>query len=351
MTSLALDSLTKRYGNQTVVDRLSLSLETGEFLCLLGPSGCGKTTTLQMIAGLTDPSSGRILLDGNDIAGVKPHQRGLGVVFQSYALFPHMTVARNIAFGLEQRKIPATEIPDRVREALALVQLEQYANRFPRQLSGGQQQRIALARALVIRPSILLLDEPLSNLDARLREEMQFELRAIHRSVKVTTIMVTHDQAEAMALSDRIAIMNGGRLEQTGDPGTLYDRPDTAFVAQFLGKTNILRAPVLTSNGTSVRARLHESEVEFSGISPTEGEILLSLRPENLTFENGASGIPGRVSTRIFQGECWLFEINSPLGPIFVRASNTLAGVPREGDTVSLGYQIGDLRPIRESRA
>src|SRR5438105_3711271 len=244
MSFLVLDKLTRRFGDHLAVDGLSLSVEKGEFVSLLGPSGCGKTTTLQMIAGFVDATSGSVTLEGRDLLAVKPSQRGLGIVFQSYALFPHLTAAQNVAFGLEMQKVPRAEREVRVKEALQLVGLAAFADRFPRKMSGGQQQRVALARALVIRPRILLLDEPLSNLDAKLREEMQIELRQIQRTVGTTTILVTHDQAEAMALSDRIVVMNAGRVEQIARPHEAYERPASAFVAGFLGKTNVISRDV-----------------------------------------------------------------------------------------------------------
>src|SRR5947209_13647912 len=244
MSFLALQDLTKRFGDAIAVDALSLAVEKGEFVSLLGPSGCGKTTTLQMIAGFVEPSAGTINLGGRDLTKIKPAARGLGIVFQSYALFPHMTAAENIAFGLEMRGVAKTEQTKRVADALALVGLAGFADRYPRRMSGGQQQRVALARALVIKPDVLLLDEPLSNLDAKLREEMQVELRAIQRTVGTTTILVTHDQGEAMALSDRIVVMNRGRVEQIARPTEIYQRPASAFVADFLGKINMLPATV-----------------------------------------------------------------------------------------------------------
>src|SRR5271154_2070699 len=240
MAFLVLDRLTKRYGEAAAVDQLSLEVEKGEFVSLLGPSGCGKTTTLQMIAGFVEPSGGAIRLEGRDLLAVKPAKRGLGIVFQSYALFPHMSVAENVAFGLEMQGVAKAERAKRVAETLELVGLGAFAARFPRQLSGGQQQRVALARALVTRPQILLLDEPLSNLDAKLREEMQIELRQIQRTVEITAILVTHDQTEAMALSDRIVVMNKGKAEQIASPDDAYERPASPFVASFLGKTNVL---------------------------------------------------------------------------------------------------------------
>src|SRR3989442_3480256 len=224
MSFLRLRGLSKSYGSSAAVSGLNLSVEKGEFVSLLGPSGCGKTTTLQMIAGFVDVTSGRIALDGRDITHAKPNTRGLGVVFQSYALFPHMNVRANVSFGLEMRRMPRAEREERVTAALALVHLTGLADRYPRELSGGQRQRVALARALVIEPPVLLLDEPLSNLDAKLREDMQFELRRIQRKVGTTTVMVTHDQTEALSISDRVVVMEAGRITQVDAPYRLYEQ-------------------------------------------------------------------------------------------------------------------------------
>jgi putative spermidine/putrescine transport system ATP-binding protein len=306
MTFLALDQLTKHFGSHVAVDRLTLEVEKGEFVALLGPSGCGKTTTLQMIAGFVEPTGGAVRLEGRDLLAVKPARRGLGIVFQSYALFPHMTVMENVAFGLEMQGVAGAERTRRVGETLELVGLGQFASRFPRQLSGGQQQRVALARALVIRPQILLLDEPLSNLDAKLREEMQIELRQIQRTVGTTTLLVTHDQGEAMALSDRIVVMNHGRAEQIGPPHEAYERPATPFVAGFLGKTNLV-------NGTTVR-------------------------PERIAF--AASGLAGTVKTRIFQGNHWLYQVDTAQGLVTVIRQNTGEPMPEEGAAVHLAWHM-----------
>jgi putative spermidine/putrescine transport system ATP-binding protein len=305
MAFLALDTLTKKFGSHTAVDGLSLSVEKGEFVALLGPSGCGKTTTLQMIAGFVEPTSGAIKLEGRDLLAVKPAKRGLGIVFQSYALFPHMTVAENVAFGLEMQGVGPAERAKRVTDTLDLVGLAAFVDRFPRQLSGGQQQRVALARALVIRPQILLLDEPLSNLDAKLREEMQIELRQIQRSVGTTTILVTHDQAEAMALSDRIAVMNHGKIEQLAAPHVAYEKPATPFVASFLGKTNIVAGK--------------------------------TVRPEKISF--AATGLAGRVKTRIFQGNHWLYQVETEHGLVTVIRQNSGEAMPAEGEGVHLVWQ------------
>ena len=312
MTFLVLDKLTKRFGDHLAVDALSLAVEKGEFVSLLGPSGCGKTTTLQMIAGFVEATSGAVTLEGRDLLSMKPAQRGLGIVFQSYALFPHLTAAENVAFGLEMRKVPRAERESRVAETLKLVGLSQLAGRFPRKMSGGQQQRVALARALVIRPRILLLDEPLSNLDAKLREEMQIELRQIQRTVGTTTILVTHDQAEAMALSDRIVVMNAGRVEQIARPHEAYEAPASAFVANFLGKTNVLQL-----NGQAV-----------------------TVRPEKVRFANAGSGnIAGKVATRIFQGNHWLYQVDTPSGLVTVIRQNSGEPGPAEGESVSLAWR------------
>ena len=305
MAFLELENLTKRFGQQTAVDGLWLGVEKGEFISLLGPSGCGKTTTLQMIAGFVEPTSGAIRLEERDLLAVKPARRGLGVVFQSYALFPHMTVTQNVSFGLEMQGVATAERARRVGETLDLVGLAAFARRFPRQLSGGQQQRVALARALVIRPRILLLDEPLSNLDAKLREEMQIELRQIQRTVGTTTILVTHDQAEAMALSDRIVVMNKGRAEQIGPPHEAYERPATPFVANFLGKTNLV-------NG-------------------------IAVRPERMSF--AATGLAGTVRTRVFQGNHWLYQVETSHGLLTVIRQNTGEAMPAEGAAVHVAWR------------
>lgn len=291
MVSVELRGVSKRWDNFEL--QVDLSARDGEFLTLLGPSGCGKTTTLRIIAGLERPDSGRVFFDGKDVTDLEPYERNIGIVFQDYALFPHMTVFKNVAFGLEMRKVSKVEIERKVRWALELVGLEGFENRYPEQLSGGQQQRVALARALVVEPEVLLLDEPLSNLDAKIRERLRAEIRRIQRELGITTIYVTHDQEEAMAVSDRIAVMNVGRVEQIGEPLELYYHPKTEFVARFLGISNILELDA--ENGV---ARL--GGIEFNvGV---DGKVRVFFRPESVLVTPGGDArvtgyelLPGRI--------------------------------------------------------
>ncbi len=339
MSHLVLDGLRKTYGPAVAVDRIDLDVRKGEFVSLLGPSGCGKTTTLQMIAGFVEPTAGSIGLDGRDLLQLQPEKRGLGIVFQSYALFPHMTAAANVAFGLEMRRVGAGEIRQRVEQALAMVGLSDKGARYPRQMSGGQQQRVALARALVIQPSILLLDEPLSNLDAKLREEMQVELRQIQRRLGTTTVLVTHDQQEALALSDRIVVMNQGKVEQIGAPFDVYERPGSAFVATFLGKTNNFEAAPV-EKGLTVAGHLVLAGVRGGS------RATISVRPEKIDFAPIGTGLPGRVLSRIFQGNHWLLQVATEAGSCLVIRQNDGRAVPLEGETVALAFREADASVV-----
>jgi putative spermidine/putrescine transport system ATP-binding protein len=334
MPFLELQGLTKRFGEAIAVDGLSLAVEKGELVSLLGPSGCGKTTTLQMIAGFVEPSAGAIRLGARDLTKVKPAARGLGIVFQSYALFPHMTAAENIAFGLQMRGVTKPEQVTRVADVLALVGLAGLSERHPRRMSGGQQQRVALARALVIKPDVLLLDEPLSNLDAKLREEMQVELRAIQRTVGTTTILVTHDQGEAMALSDRIVVMNRGRAEQVARPTEMYQKPATAFVANFLGKINVLPATVMAGVVAIGAGR-------WAAPGSAEGTFSANVRPERIGF--GDNGLAGTVKARIFQGHHWLVQVATEVGLVTVIAPNDGRAIPHEGASAHLTWRAADM--------
>jgi putative spermidine/putrescine transport system ATP-binding protein len=325
MSFLELDRVGKQFGPQTVVDDFTLAVGKGEFISFLGPSGCGKTTTLQMIAGFLDPSRGAIRLEGRDLTAVQPAKRGLGIVFQSYALFPHMTAAENVSFGLEMRRMPRAERHERVRAALAMVGLTGYEDRYPRRMSGGQQQRVALARALVIRPSVLLLDEPLSNLDAGLRAQMRLELGRLHRDVGITTLHVTHDQAEALALSSRIAVLDHGRVVQEGKPEEIYWRPRNRFVAEFVGAANLVPVRVVEVRdlGVVVETAGGSRVPVASGGHPwaVGARGLLCLRPESLRLEESeraAGGIRGQVASHVFEGSRQLYDVAIPGGSVRV---------------------------------
>ena len=266
MVKLGLEGLGRSFGSAHAVQDVNLALRNGEFVSLLGPSGCGKTTTLRMIAGFIEPSAGRIVMNGQVLSQpgrvVPPEKRGMSMIFQSYAIWPNMTVGENVAFGLQIRKLPRAEVTRRVKQVLGIVRLDHLIDRYPAELSGGQQQRVSLARAIVIEPEVLLLDEPLSNLDASLREEMRFEIRRLHDEFRITTVYVTHDQSEAMVTSDRIVVMNAGRIEQVDDPLSLYTRPRTRFVAGFVGRTNLLDG---TLGGGVIRAFRHSAPLGTGG--------------------------------------------------------------------------------------
>ncbi len=293
MSKVTLKNLSKLFAQTAAVNKIDLEIKEGEFFSLLGPSGCGKTTTLRMIAGFEFPTAGQIFFDDRDVTFLPPHRRNTGMVFQNYALFPHMNVFKNVAFGLEARGVSKPEIKKRVRDALALVDLGDHENRRVTELSGGQQQRVAIARAIAIEPVILLLDEPLSNLDARLREETRDELRALQRRLGITTIYVTHDQEEALALSDRIAVMKSGVCHQVGTPEEIYQQPRDRFVASFVGHSNILEGRVVKSELAGVQIEIAHKwwiavEGNSTGLSPQQ-TIAVSLRPENLRFVNASN--------------------------------------------------------------
>lgn len=286
MSYLSLENVTKQFGDAVVVDNFNLGIEKGEFVSFLGPSGCGKTTTLRMVAGFELPTSGRITLDGVDITDKAPNQRNVGMIFQAYALFPNMTVAQNIGFGLRIRKMNSTDVHARVDEMVNLVNLEKHANKYPYQLSGGQQQRVALARALANRPQVLLLDEPLSALDAKIRVSLRAEIRAIQKRLGITAIFVTHDQEEALSISDRIVIMNEGRAEQVGTPFEIYNFPKTQFAANFVGSLNNAGAEVVDpANGILSMDGVHFKTADTEMASRRQGDkIRISIRPERFSF-------------------------------------------------------------------
>ena len=295
----------KRFGPVVAVDDLELAIDAGEFITLLGPSGSGKTTTLMMIAGFDHPDRGEIYIGGAPMGRVPPYRRGIGMVFQNYALFPHMTVAENIGFALRQRGASKQEMAVRLAETLEIVRLRGYDGRYPRQLSGGQQQRVALARAIIFNPRVLLMDEPLSALDKQLREELQFEIKRLHRQLGITFIYVTHDQREALIMSDRVAVMNEGRLEQLGTPADLYDRPANRFVATFIGESNVLEGMVTAVGAGTVTVRVADAIVRATcqGDPQVGAAVLLTVRPEKIVFaEPGSAHSPAEmnaVSTQV----------------------------------------------------
>ncbi len=302
--SIRLQNLSKQFKEVLAVDDVTLEVESGTLVCLLGPSGCGKTTTLRMIAGFEDPSAGRILIGDEDVTEMPPYARPTAMVFQSYALFPHMSIYENVAYGLKARRTPKKEIPGKVQEVLALMELEGQEEKSPSQLSGGQQQRVALARALVIRPKVLLFDEPLSNLDAQLRVRMRGELRDIQRRLGITSVYVTHDQEEAFSIADLVAIMNQGKLTQLGSPLDLYRRPADRFVAEFVGLSNVVPAELLRSNAQGADIRVLGQEIH-SRQPPEDSSTPISvvLRPEAIGITaGGKGGLPARVRTRAYVG-------------------------------------------------
>ena len=346
---LELQSIRKEFPGFVAVNDLDLKIPAGEFFALLGPSGCGKTTTLRMIAGLESPSAGKILLGGKDVTNTKPHERPVNTVFQNYALFPHMSVIENVAFGLRQRKVE--EPLKRAAEALAMVELEHLGERKPQQLSGGQQQRVALARAMVNRPSLLLLDEPLGALDLKLRRQMQIELKAIQMEVGLTFLHVTHDQEEAMDMADTVAVMNQGHIEQMGAPEALYDRPKTAFVAKFLGQSNIFVGDVTESNEV---VSISYNQTKLSALAKrcekTSGRLAFGVRPEKVQFhedkpeDNPGLNIlgPGQITDIRFTGVSNQYQIEIPrVGEVTVFAQNIgRSPVVELGATVWVSWKV-----------
>ncbi|MBX3376394.1 MAG: ABC transporter ATP-binding protein [Phycisphaeraceae bacterium] len=342
-TAIGIHGITKVFGSgqsaATAVDNISLAIEPGELFFLLGPSGCGKTTLLRMIAGFIEPTSGKLLFDGRDVTRLPPNKRNTGMVFQSYALWPHMTVEANVAFGLSIRKVAAAERDRRVAEGLSAVRMSEYAKRKPNQLSGGQQQRVALARALVIRPDVLLLDEPLSNLDAKLRIELRSEIRRICKESGITTVYVTHDQKEALSMADRIAIIDRGRIVQLGPPAELYRKPGSRFVAEFLGETNFLKAHF---DG----ARLQTAAGPLTpAVPPTApGEYLVSVRPEAIRLATAEiNATSGTISESLYLGELAHHTVLLPGGASVQVAEVNPSGRLPQGQRVDLHIEPADV--------
>jgi spermidine/putrescine transport system ATP-binding protein len=336
---IRLIGLTKRFDDVVAVDNISLDIDRGQFFALLGPSGCGKTTTLRMIGGFEEPTEGRIELGGSDVAPLPPYKRDVNTVFQSYALFPHLTIFENVAFGLRRRGVKGGDLRTRVVESLELVGLAGLERRKPRQLSGGQQQRIALARALVNRPRVLLLDEPLGALDLKLRKEMQLELKRIQHEVEITFVHVTHDQEEAMTMADRIVIMNGGHIEQLGTPTELYEQPRTAFVAGFLGVSNLLDGTV-ASDGS---VKLNDGtvvQVPRDVLGGRTGTVRIGVRPEKLRIGGGeTNSLAGTVTESAYIGVSTQYILETPAGPVAVYVQNDrTGGQVATGERLTLGW-------------
>jgi putative spermidine/putrescine transport system ATP-binding protein len=342
MAFLELTNIHKNYGRTVAVKEFNLKVERGEFVSFLGPSGCGKTTTLRMIAGFERPTAGSIVMDGVEITNRPPNQRNIGMVFQSYALFPNMTVAGNVGFGLKVAGKPAGEIKSRVDEMLALIKLEQFGERYPYQLSGGQQQRVALARALAIRPQLLLLDEPLSALDAKIRVALRNEIRTIQQQLGITTIYVTHDQEEAMSLSDRIVVMNHARIEQVGTPFETYNFPKTGFVASFVGTLNSVPAQVMDAAAGVVQVDGQEVRTGRTLTGAERSNLTLALRPELLSLApatNGANRLQGQVEMISFLGS--IVRVQVRLGDTRLNVdtfNNPHLALPQPGEAVTVSF-------------
>jgi putative spermidine/putrescine transport system ATP-binding protein len=335
------EGLSKHYGNAVALHPTNLSVRSGELLTLLGPSGSGKTTLLQIICGLVEPTAGKLFIDSQDRTHAQVHERDIGVVFQNYALFGHLTVFENIAFPLQMRRMAGAEVKRRVMHALEMVRLAGFGDRFPRELSGGQQQRVALARALVYKPSLLLMDESLSALDRKLREDMQVEIKRIHRESGATIIFVTHDQEEALAMSDRVCLLNGGRIEQVGTPQAMYERPGSAFVADFIGVSNKLRGQV-DRDGMFVTADgvipLSAEAARTPGIHARDA--LLIVRPEHVRIEEGSNGfVLGRIVERIYGGVDTRLLVELQSGTILTTRQQSGTKTHAIGDAVSLRWQ------------
>jgi spermidine/putrescine ABC transporter ATP-binding subunit len=354
---VAIERITKTFGDVVAVDDVSLTIRPNEFFALLGPSGCGKTTLLRMIAGFEPPSDGRLMIDGEDVTTTPPNRRPVNMVFQSYAVFPHMSVADNVAYGLVVTGIPKGEIGPRVEEALAMVRLTGFGSRMPNQLSGGQRQRVALARALIKRPKVLLLDEPLSALDRKLREEMQLELVRLQHEVGITFVIVTHDQEEALSMADRIAVMDQGKLLQVAPPAELYDQPNCRMVADFIGKTNFFDATVTaTSNGELRVDAADLGELRLPDDGNGTGPVELALRPEKIELshkrpEGARYALAGTVDQQAFFGEASSVYVRLPSDRLLIchRPHGRGDGMDRflPGEACWITFDEGDLRLLR----
>ena len=343
-----LDRARKNFGAVTAVNDVSLDIVRGTIFSLLGPSGCGKTTTLRLIAGFEQPDSGDVYIRGQRVTAVPPYRRDFSMVFQSYALFPHLSIAENVAFGLRMRRVPRADRAAAVRQALELVKLGALADRYPRQLSGGQQQRVALARAIVVKPAVLLLDEPLGALDKMLREEMQVELRGLQQRLGITAVFVTHDQEEALTLSDRVAVMRNGVIEQIGAPREIYDRPRTEFVASFLGASNFLDGKVIGVEGGVAVVETAGGRVRVaSDALGGSDSVRLAVRPERVRMNPaGGDGISARVRDIVYRGPVTYYYMDSLAGSLLSYRQNAGPGEWFVGDEVSCDWDVASAVPV-----
>jgi len=349
---ISLRRVTKKFGPLTVIEELDLDIKKGEFVSLLGPSGSGKTTLLMLLAGFERPSGGVVIVGGKHVEKLPPHKRNIGVVFQNYALFPHMNVRDNVAFPLKMRRMPRAEIESRVKKALEMVQLQTLATRKPAALSGGQQQRVALARALVFEPEVVLMDEPLGALDKNLREQMQLDIRALHRKLGLTIVFVTHDQGEALTMSDRIAVFNQGKIEQIGSAQAIYDQPQTRFVAEFIGETNFLEGQITESQGEKLHFTSH-SGLSLIAHCPLPKAIELnktnpafSIRPERISINDpltdSTNSLIARITDAVYHGDHSRF-LAQVGGDIFIIKSNKRQAAVQIGDEVKLSFDPSDI--------
>jgi spermidine/putrescine ABC transporter ATP-binding subunit len=355
VADVSLRRIAKRFGDALVVDGLDLDIRQGEFLTLLGPSGCGKTTTLRMIAGFVRPTSGRVFIGGEDVTDLEPRKRRIGMVFQDYALFPHLTIAENIAFGLVERRTPHERVAPRVAELLDLIRLPDIGERLPSELSGGQQQRVALARSIAYPPRVLLMDEPLGALDLKMREYMQLELRRIQQHLALTVVYVTHDQNEAMTMSDRIAVMNGGRIEQLDAPELVYHRPRTRFVANFVGKVNFVDGAIRRSDGRFGAIETKDGALLQAPVRQAVGSrVTLAIRPEHLTLHatdavvDGWNVLKGRISARTFYGNVRHYVVELGEHESFVAETRPTDSRWSVGDEVSIAWRPDDSVVVAE---
>jgi spermidine/putrescine ABC transporter ATP-binding subunit len=343
MSDVLLEQVRKAYGGVAAVRGVDLRVAPGEFVTLLGPSGCGKTTCLRMVAGFVEPDAGRILIGGKDVTRVPPYRRNTGMVFQSYALFPHLTVAANIAFGMQMRGVGRSDADQRTKEALRLVQLEALAERYPAELSGGQKQRVALARAVVIRPQVLLLDEPLGALDLKLREELQVEIKRVQSALGITTLFVTHDQGEALGMSDRVAVMRDGEIVQIDTPTALYERPNSMYVANFVGRTNLIEVILKDREGDNVHVEANGATFSIAGAQNATFAVgercLLATRPEHFVIgPSVGNALTANVLDVSYRGSIWNVELSGPRNEPLNAQVRSGQPVPQKGETVTLSF-------------